>query len=541
MQIIKFKENITITHGDDQVTFEGVPAIRKPPGVRLIDKSGKETTRDELLFAELNRYWLTLRDKDVDEIFAAYKLLAELKGEDPEVLREHVPGVIKVLAKHHTLKQYMELYPIDSVFIPQKLHYSFNDMSPNYTESMTYIVSDYYKLMMHTMILKPFIPVINILGAFIGGKGLSQELKRKVVYNINLAFDMLSETEIMKSEAIDKLGMFLASLVEKFQKELSNRPNNTSLGVLASVCGYGSDMMDEYLLALTVVKLLAMRPVYGDYKDGRMEDSSIVSSIYFGIKTEVESGFANRIAGSSIVMKQHPTSVVFNGEKGKVSAIDLVQGRSNAPIKESVRGAMTMMKYRQFIKNTGLDIPPANVKILIDSMAEKHTGPTYELHEWLTAAAIHRYVDRRSFKDIDPDKFVYGMALAQAIYLYYGMKELAQLLSCEMLPNNISGYPIDPIDNELKISVDRYYPQAYQSNRNQEQQRPLRGSLDLLVRNHVTPYYFHLKATDEAAAMLGCDTDIPQYRPGGRILTQLTEFLGIQARHKLNEVKWFNQ
>jgi len=541
MKIEKYKESATITHNDQTIVFDGFPTIRKPQGPEVRDAHGKVITRDHLLFSELNHYWAQLSSAAQDEIFEAYTFLKAMDGEKDDVLREHMPKVMAVLAKHHTLEGFMKLYPIHKVFIPEKLHTSFNDMSPNYTEAMTYIVPDYYQLLILTLMVKPFMPAFAVLGAFIGGKGLSQESKRKVVYNINLAFEMLAQTEVLNPAALTKLSLFLSSLVEKFQKEFANRSNGTSLAVLASVCGYGSDMLDEYLLALTVIRILALRPGFADYPDGRMEDNSIVSSIYFGIKSEVESGFAGRISGQSVLMKQHPTSVVFNGEKGKVSAIDIVTARSIAPMKEPIRTGVAFLNYRRFIKSANLDMPPADVKVLIDSMVANHTGVTYELHEWLTAAALHRYTEHRSFKDVDPDKFPWGMAIAQAIYLNYGMYEVAQLLSCEMRPGNISGHPIEPIDNEVKISVDRYYPQAYRPNRNQDTQSVVRTSLDLLVRNHISPYYFHLKATPDAAALLHCAPDIPEYRPGGRILTQLTEFLGIQARGKLKEVEWFNQ
>lgn len=541
MRIEKYKDSVTIFHNGETLAFSNVPGIRKSNGADLRDHDGKVVTRDQLLFSELNRYWATMKKADQDELFEAYSMLDEISSESMDVLREHVPQIVAVIAKHHPEEAYRKLYPISNVFIPEKLHQTFGDMSPNYTEAMTYIVPDYYQLLIQTLLIKPFIPVFSVLGAYTGGKGLSQETKRQVVYNINLAFEMLCDTPMMKTPAIDKLGRFLTSLVEKFQKELSNRATGTTLNVLASVCGYGSDMMDEYLLALTVVRLLALRPGYADYPDGRMEDNSIVSSIYFGIRTEVESGFASRISGQSIIMKQHPTAVVFNGEKGKVSAIDLVTARSIAPMKEPIRAGVAFVDYRRHIKSTELDIAPAMVKTLIDSMQANHTGVTYELHEWLVAAVCHRRSDHRSYKDIDPEKFIYGMAIAQAIYLHYGMYEVAQLLSCEMEPGNFSGYPFDPVDSEVKISVDRYYTQGYRPQRNQEQQSVVRNSLDILVRNHISPFRFHLKVTDEAAALLRINGNVEQYRPGTQILTQLTEILGIQARGKLKEVSWFNQ
>lgn len=543
MKIVKNKDLITVEHNGEEVHFKGFPTPRKrggqnSPKVRY--ENGVQLTPDVLIFSELNRYWATLNESACEELFNAYQLLQELGSEEDSTIAEHIPSVIEVIAKHHPASVFKNMYPVDKVFIPNKLRDSFTDMSPNYTQMMTYLSADYYELIILTLLTKPFLPVFGTLGVYVGGKGLPQELKRKIVYKINQAYELFSTAGLDIDSPTRKLEQFLESLVEKFQKECAGKGNGMSLSVLAAVMGYGSDMMDEYLVALTVVRYLAIRACYCDYPDGSFEDSSLVSSIYFGVRGEVESGFAGRVSGKSVVMKPHPTAVVFNGEKGKVSSIDLVQGRSSAPIKEYVRTGIAFKDYRRFIKNTGYDIPPSQVKTLFDSVEEHHTGPTYELHEWLVAAALHRYADRRTYKDVDSDKFLYGMALAQSIYIYYGMYDLARLLSCEMKPGNISGYPFEPVSSEMKISVDRYYPQAYRAIRNQEPQNVPAGSIEILIRNHLNPYTFHFKASPAAAEILKCAEDVPAFRPGINIVAQLTEFLGIQARQKVNEVNWFN-
>jgi len=543
MKIAKVKEVITITHRDKSVRFEGLPAInrKKQNIVGARNANGEVMTRDDLLFVELERYWTTLTSAEQDQLYETYDTIAALSGAEPETVEEYLPGIVRVLDSLHKISNFKALYPMDKVWIPEKLQENFDSLPPNYPREMTYIRHEYYEMLMYSLTIKAYVPLFNMLGAYINGKGLAQETKRKVVYNMIRSYNVLHGTDLSRSPAIPKLKVFLDCLVEKFQKESNKGPNGTSLSVLASVCGYGSDMLEEYQMAFTAVFVLGLHPVGADYGTADMNENNTISQIFYAIRTEVEGGFASRISGQNVLLKQHPVNVVYNGEKGKVTAIDLIEGREDAPPKEPIRGGISMMDYRRFIKRYGIDVPPSTVKTLIDSILTHHNGPTYELHEWLVASVIHRFVDCRSFKDIHRDAFKHGMAIAQAVYLHYGMHDVARLLSCTMIPGNMTGHPIQPIDNDIKIKMDRYYPHAYKSSRGSvSTDSTPRESLNLLLSNHIAPYYFNLNATEEAAALLQCEASIEKMRLGGAIQTQLAEMLTIQARNKLNEVDWFN-
>jgi hypothetical protein len=537
MKIKKVKDEITITRNGQTLSFEGLPPINRKRNTIQTDLS-----RDDLLFLELERHWTTLTPKELDELWEAYEMVQDLTAVEPSVLEQHLPKVISVIDRLHKPESFKKLYPMNKVWIPEKLQENFDGLPPNYPEAMTYIRPEYYELMIETLVIKPYLPVFNLLGAYIGGKGLSQDTKRKVVLSMVRCFSVISETAVARSPAIEKLRVFLGCLVDKFQKETNKGMGGTSLSVLASVRGYGSDMLEEYLLAYTVVFVLGLHPVGADYNTAALNDNNTISQIFYAIRSEVDGGFASKISGQSVILKQHPSNTVFNGEKGKTNAIDLVQARSPAPVKESVRTGVAVTDYRRFIKMLKIDATPAAVKTLIDSIVLNHTGPIYELHEWLVAAAIHSKAHRQTYKDISSDEFKYAMGIAQAVYLNYGMHEVAQLLSCQMIPGNVSGHPIHPIEPDIKIKMDRYYPHDYRTTKGgSSNESAPRESLRILLDQHIAPYHFNLACTEEAKVLIKSDsTSVVNMRLGGRIQTQLAEFLTIQARRKMDEVEFFN-
>ncbi|EME5588859.1 hypothetical protein VY403_003542 [Salmonella enterica] len=543
MKIMKIKDRMTIEHRGQEVTFIGLRYRKDNNAPDYITVKGKQIARDNILFMELQRVWDYLTPDEQDELFMAYLMLDELANESTETQRKHMPKIVQMIAKFHKAEVYRKLYPIDKLWIPQNMEDTHDEMNSNYPEAMTYIRPDYYELLILVLMIKPYIPVFLTMGTFPIGKNLPIETHRKMVYNLTYCLEMLQDTEVMSLPAIPKLRGFLQTVMEKVEKELANKgTNSTSLSVLATVRGYGTDMMEDYILAYAIIKLLAVREVGGELPIEIMVNNNIVTGMYFLVKQEIETGFANKISNQPVLLKAHPESVVFNGEKGKINAMDLVQARSPAQMKEYVRTEYVFKEYRSFLKTMRLDnAAPADVKLLIDSQLATHDGPVYTLHEWLVALALHRSAHYKTYTECGPEAFRYGMALAQATYLNYGMYDVAQLLSCNMVRSEMSaGYAADPIRSELKADLDRYYLQEYRNPRNLEPQSTPRESLTLLHKDHINPYLFHLRATPEAAALLKCETDQPNYIPHLSLHNSLAEFMVLNARRKLEEVEWFN-
>lgn len=540
MNIEKVRETVVISRNGETITFNNVPHINRKKNTIKIkhDDAGDFLSRDQLLFLELNRLWGTFSEAELNEVWEIYRNIELLVTEPDNVRFSVLPDMLRRLTEIHSIERIIAMYPQDSVWIPKKLEHNFDNISPNYTEAMTYLVSDYYNLMIFTLALKPLIPVFAAIGAYPPSKVSSQSARRKIVTLTNECFEFLLTSKLGNQPAIQKLRDSLPHTIEKIQKDAGSQSGSSpSLTLIAVVEGYGLDALEEYITAYTVVNILALQPVGADFKEGVMDENSIVSRIFFGIRPEVLSGFADKMSAHNVTEKPHASTMKLNGERGKTSVIDIVNARSDAPIKESVRTEVQFMQYRRLLKRVQADVSPARCKQFIDAVLEHHPRPISELHEWLVAAALHRYAHRGTYKDVSPEGFMHGMGIAQAIYSSYGMHQAAALLSCAALPGRDGlEYPFQPIESSIKEKSDIYYPQEYRTQKGTELVSPLKESVLLLIRDYVNPYSFHLKTSPEVAELLGVETEVKGYIPGQRLQLELSEFLLIQARQKHREI-----
>lgn len=538
LSIRKDKEHVTISYQGRQIEFHNVPQINRKKNTIIADS----LSRDELLFLELNRLWRHFSDEELEEVWSLYSEVEMLETEPEELRLEHAPRIMKRLAELHSPARFAQLYPYGSVWIPD-LKESYSDIDSNHTEEMTYIKSDYYELLTFTLSLKALIPVFTILNSYNSRKNQSPDEKRKLVDCTNVSYELLMATGLGKHKAVEKLAEYLPKTIENIQKDKGLRTSGgaKSLTLIAAIAGYGMDALEDYIMAYTMVNILALQPVGADFIEGVQKENSIVTRIFYGISPEITEGFADKMSPVTISEKPHASTIKINGEKGKMSVIDVVTGRTPAPIKEGVRTEVFFEDYRKVIKHVGLDIPPATAKMFIDAIIENHTGPFSELHEWIIAAALHIRAHRKTYKDIRPVAFMHGMGIAQAILCNYGFFHVAQLLSCEAIPVEDSNiiYSFDPISRELKEQSNIYYPQAYASKKNalSDVNHPLVGSILRVTDMLITPYEFHLKTTPEVAQILGVAPEVIQFRPGIRLQEELAEFCILQARAKLR----FNQ
>ena len=207
MNIEKIRESVVISRNGETITFNNVPHInRKKNTVKIrMEDDGDFLSRDQLLFLELNRLWGTFSEKELDEVWEIYKNVQLLVTEPDDVRFEVLPDMMRRLVELHYVDRYIALYPQDKVWIPKKLENNFDNISPNYTEAMTYLVSDYYNLMTFTLALKPLIPVFAAFGAYPPVKMNSQSARRKIVTLTNDCFEILLTSKLGSHPAIQKL------------------------------------------------------------------------------------------------------------------------------------------------------------------------------------------------------------------------------------------------------------------------------------------------------------------------------------------------
>lgn len=553
MHISKDKNTIEICFGNETLSFGGLARMRK---------KGMSERGDELLMVELNRLW-NLYDVDTQEkVFQCYKDLDEISTEGMEVIEKHLPTIVARLVELHPAEVFKNLYPRERVWIPESLHDDFTRMSPNYTEGMTYTAPDYYNLIIFALQLKPLLPVFGLLQVYDTQRTTrrrSQEerdrndreqlaRRRATIQRTVMAFNYIMETEMANSAAVGKLRTYLNDSVKNFQREMQR--GSSTIETIAAYCGFGTDMLEDYLMAYAVVNVLAQQIVGAIRNHSLNDNAQLVTEIYFSVKGEVETGLANKLTMKNVSSKPSIKVASVCGERGKFSSIDLVSARSDGPIKEPIRGEMqfTHPEYqRSLYKAMNIDLTFDQVQMLIENAKTFIDEPWYEVQEWLVALATHRFVDRRTIKDMDPIAPRVAMGWAQAVFIHYGMYDIAQMLSCRVRPRdlNLLGYIINPYTSAFKEDVDRYYPQGYTTHRGfgAGASSPLYQSVQVFI-GLMNRYEYQLTASNQdVAALLRIPMEVVSapivHVPNPDIGIALVEMSLIQAKNKLKEVDFY--
>lgn len=81
-----------------------------------------------------------------------------------------------------------------------------------------------------------------------------------------------------------------------------------------------------------------------------------------------------------------------------------------------------------------IDLTFDQVQMLIENAKTFIDEPWYEVQEWLVALATHRFVDRRTIMTWISHCATCGDGVAQAVFIHYGMYDIAQMLSCRVRP-----------------------------------------------------------------------------------------------------------
>lgn len=551
MKITKDKHTIEISLGTETLTFGGLSRVRKK---KLSDRG------DEMVMDELNRLWSMYDEETQAAVFQCYKDLDAIATESMDVLDKLLPPLVKRIVELHPASVFKQLYPIDRVWIPEDLQHNFERMSPNYTEGMTYLVGDYYELIIYALQLKPLLPVFGLLQVYdtqrtVRRKSVEERertereqlaRRRGTIQRTIQAFDYISETELGQSPAVSKMRAHLADLVKNFQKDIQR--GGSSIETVAAFCGFGTDKLDDYMMAFAVVNVLSQQIVGAIRTHNLGNSAQLVAVIHYAVKSEVETGLANKLTTKAVVSKVSIRAVTIGGERGKFSSIDLVSARSDAPIGESIRSELQFTHppfQRSLYDALNIDLSFEACKQLVNYSLQQD-GAFYEVQEWLVALVMHRFADHRTYKDMDPMPMQAAVGWAQAVYLHYGMYDIARLLACRVSPRdpNLLGYIVNPFTNVSKADVDRYYPQGYMQYRHNLHPQNI-NVLYQSIQEFVTlmnRYEYELALTDvNVANLLRCSA-IPageEYIPDPTIGASLVEMSVIQAKNKLKELAFF--
>ncbi len=533
MKIERKNTCVTISHNGQDLTFT-MPNIapgRLRPG--MTTTQNKRQSEFEYFF-ELNELWGTFSEERCNKLFELYEDVYALSTEGSKVCRKHIPSIAEAIINAHPIEEVRNLYPVKRIWIPEDMQESFDSVCTNYVKEMTYLVKDYYNLVTLGIVIRSLVPLFAAVNAFsTTTRNRSVEETRETVYNTIFAYKMVMGTCLAEDPAMEKLDAYLSEATVRIQKEnKATGRGAASVAVIAVFEGFGTDSLDDYFRGYALVAVLSnniLNPVHEFSHVART--TSLATSIYKGVMAEIKTNLAKKLSSDTIRERVHASKFRMYGEESKVSAIDIIAGQSNAPMKVAALSTVAIRDYRRCIKHLDKDIAPADAKVYIDNMLENPPEYFTILHEWLIGAVFRYFLDRRSLPDIrrDSDAMPIAAGIAQACYVSRGYPEVAKLLSCTatFCEDRDFVYSLDSLSKEFKEKLDIYYPQGFNESdsRTRRKKNPGIENIELLINEYILPYKLNIKVNEEVQQRLKLEQCEMDYRPHYNLRNDLAEWL----------------
>lgn len=492
MEVIRKQKSLLITHKGKELDFQ-IKTIYAPKRT-----TGNDLTRQDYedeFFVEINQYWQSLGVRQQDRLFDLYNDVQELCLEPDEVFREHLPGIVNQIVDIHNIVDIMKMFPRNKVWIPEDAHKSFNDVCVNYTEEMTYLEEDYYNIILFSIWTRCLYPVYAALGVYTNVRNPTTEERQTVLYRTNYAYQLAMSTAIADHPAVAKLSGYLTAAIPLIKK--ATNANAPTLALVAVMDGFGSDSLEEYMMAFVTVHVLTILAT-----DSKNRSMNIVKTIFIRVKTEVTTNLIRQFTDKNVREKSPVAAFTSSGEESKVGYLDSVRAKEVAPVKVPILSEVWFMDYRRAIKAINDRVTPTQAKVYVDSMHANPPKIIHPIHEWLVARMTNAEVHHQTLRDMESDSMLTAMALVQVSLIDKGYPELAVFLSATPIYEDVDTmstfYPFDAITKELKEKIDIYYPMKFNRliNGKWVYVNDALKSFNMIIEDWVSPFYWELENVD---------------------------------------------
>jgi hypothetical protein len=225
---------VVLTHGNDSVSFS----------ISIFGRASFQVPNFDV-FEQLNNYWEYLDEQKQQAIFNIYRDIQNsydstwLKID----IKEYITERVTELFKYHSLQDMSDwLAFYNNITVPDAFNVDYeHSIDNNTTREKTYTKRDYSGLMTLALCLKCMVP---IWGEYIANTRRDTGTDFKEYH----AFQLLNNTEIVNSEPVEKLMMYIDNISKDKDK---NNPDNTLKGI-------SSEDYIFWLLALLCVKKLSV-------------------------------------------------------------------------------------------------------------------------------------------------------------------------------------------------------------------------------------------------------------------------------------------
>lgn len=454
ISVVQYGRTQTIDHKGEVLYFDNFP-FNKRANNKQDDKPTKEDMlNNKLLYSEINRYWSLLPEKEQDDIFSIYKDILEdiyearTKSERVSSTKAHFK---RLMNNHHDLERIKEtLYPdgFDGIVTRDVKKDYVPGIYGDNAQDTTYLLNDYYQLVLLTIAIRVVHPVWEKLRSLIEN---TKVRGHKVYFEMEMT-DLLIECNLFKSEAVLRLKRYVDALWEKDCDE------GKLLGTIVS--GMPTTRIPYYLLATSLVNKLSMKPV-----TNANGESDLIRSVYKRIHTEITK-LNNKFSDV------RAAALPAGGDDGdeKRGYLEIKRARAMVRRDAIVLNRVYAKNYRELKKRIDPDIPNSLVKSCMRALNNLNgtilRRDQIILAQWVMA----RTLSVRLIDDFYRQEMVAVLSVTTAALIHWKFKGLAQLLLSSSTDytggSDIIMTPMDELSPQIRKRLSESYQIRRRSNDN---------------------------------------------------------------------------
>lgn len=434
MRIALVEKNVCVIHhsNGDSITWD----------VKTFDKTKFSEVDDP--FREINGYWAWLEPAKRTRIWNCYvdlrRILTEAVDVTAMMLDDTPVDIYRLIGECAdivaTMYSNMPLTDIahwinfhGSVVYPDSLAtvHSSDDRTPD----GTYLLSDYQGLVLLATALRPMVPLwgefINLVVKEAGTN-----------YKEFLAIRLLSKTEIITSEPVNRLLRYLESRVTK--------DVDTSSAVLADMA---SAVIPEWLLAMVMVRRLAIGRI-----DSSLDKGNIISNIYvfvFNTLKDLDKKFGG-------VREKYP---IDSDKEEEGSQLESYRVKQSLTIGDTA--TFNIYTENPWAMARGID-PTIDVDTFNEciSRLEAVAGlDVQNIHIHLTQWVLAAVISPHAIPCLDKPSLMRCICTVQALLIHWGFYDIAMLITAHHRTPSLDEFTIGSaarVPNDLIEQLNNYYP-----------------------------------------------------------------------------------
>lgn len=377
-------------------------------------KMSREVQRREygkLLFKELNAYWKTLPEVDLDRLFDIYVKALETIEDSPskiERLRHLQRVVTELIDTFHQLEDVHEFILTQNIKTSDKVKDEFvQSEHGSISVDTTYVTEQYLELAAMTVVFHAVSP-IWVYCAEVGNEGRQNHFYEMEMYNL------LKLSTVMDSSPMIKLEDYLKAWVDK-ETQTGGKAAATVLGT--AVAGIGTSDIPLYVTAIIIVEKLAHRTL-----DIEIEKGDLVTHVYRRVKNIL------RKLASKFSNIQERVEIKSGDDDDKNGYLEGFRAREKVRRDVIVLNRVYCRDYRALKRAIDPDIPTSLVKDCLYSISTHLPLPARKHQMVLMQWVLHRKVHAKTIGQLHRDEFLKAMAVTAAALIHWKLKPLAVML-----------------------------------------------------------------------------------------------------------------